>query len=177
MGEIKSTIDLVMEKTKHLTMTEDEKSNTINDLTRQKLKGLVQNYKDELLTRDKFGKALSLIAAETGLEISPLLLKELLDQITLFEDNSRCFELLQDLCSISAKELKSALTNFQEDYQSAMRDRIKTSKEEIFRKHGISGSAIVPNLDQDNQWKKQYQEICTIHQKILATQKAYYLSL
>jgi len=177
MGEIKSTIDLVMEKTKHLIMTKDEKSLAKSDFAKQKLNGLIQKFKDGLLTRDKFGKSLDLIAGETDVKILPLLLKELLDQITLFEDNSRCIELLQNFCGISVKELKSALNNFQEDYQSALRDRIKTSKEEIFQKHGISGSAVVPNLDQDSQWQKQYQEICLIHQKILATQKAYYFSV
>jgi len=176
MADIKSTIDLVLEKTKHLTMTEDEKSHAKIDLAKQKLNGLIQKFKDGLLNRDKFGKTLDLIADETGAEISPMLLKELLEQITLFEDNSCCIELLQNFCGISVKELKSVLNNFQEDYELALRDRIKTGREEIFQKHGISGSAVVPNLDQDSQWQKQYQKICLIHQKILTTQKASYLS-
>ena len=176
MGEIKSTIDLVMEKTKHLTMTEDEKSLTKTRSAKQKIKGLIQKFRDTLLTKDKFGKELDLIGTETGFEISPLLLEELLEQISLFEDNAACMDLLQSFCDIPVKELKLVLNNFKEDYQSALQDQIEALKEEIFQKHGFSGSAILPNLDEDSQWQKKYQQICEIHQKILGTQKAACLS-
>lgn len=177
MGEIKSTIDLVMEKTRNLTMTKDEKNLAKTENAKQKIKGMIQKFKDRLLTKDKFGMALDLIGTETGVEISPLLLKELLEQISFFEDNSDCMDLLQSFCGISVKELKLVLNNFQEDYQSALRERLEALREEIFQHHGFSGSAVVPNLDNDSQWQKKYQHICEIHQKILGTQKAAYLSV
>lgn len=164
-----------MEKTRHLTMTEDEKSHVKIDHAKLKLKGLLQKYKDGLLTRKNFGKGLDLIANETEVEIHPLLTQELLEQITLLEDNTKHIELLQYFCGISAKELLSVLSNFEQDYQIALGERIKTLKQEIAQKHGISGSAVVPNLDIDSQWQRQYRELCERHQKILATQKASYL--
>lgn len=177
MGEIKSTIDLVLEKTKHLNLTKDEKNLAQVELAKQKIKGLVQKFKEGMLTSDKFGKALDLVADETGFDITPLLLKELLEKISLFEDNSHYFELLHKFCGISDKGLKSVISHFQEDYQAALRERIEAAREEIFQKYGFSGSAVVPNLDKDSQWQKRYQEICEIHRKILGTQKAGYLSV
>lgn len=175
MGDIKSTIDLVMEKTKHLTMTEDEKSLAKTAQTKQKLRGMIQKFKDGILTRNQFGKEMDRIVSETNVDVSPLLLKELLEQVNLFENNSHLVDLLQNFCGISVKQLLSVLNHFQEDYRLAFQDRVKARKKEIVQKHGITGSAVVPNLDTDSLWQHQHQQLCELHQKILETQKAAYL--
>ena len=61
MGEIKSTLDLVMEKTKHLILSEDEKVDQRRKEIGQKIKGLIKKYQDGVLTMDRFENELQSI--------------------------------------------------------------------------------------------------------------------
>ena len=56
MGEIKSTLDLVMEKTRHLTLSREEKEEQKRVEVNKRLKGLVQKYQDNLLKKDRLEK-------------------------------------------------------------------------------------------------------------------------
>ena len=61
MGEIKSTLDLVMEKTRHLTLSQEEKDSQKKVEVHKRLKGLVQKYRDNLLKKDGLGKELEIL--------------------------------------------------------------------------------------------------------------------
>jgi hypothetical protein len=61
MGEIKSTIDLVMEKTRHLTLSREEKDAQKKVEVHKRLKGLVQKYQDNLLRKDRLEKELDIL--------------------------------------------------------------------------------------------------------------------
>ncbi len=53
MGEIKSTLDLVMARTKHLTLTDEEKKTQQSVNVKQRLQGLIQKFQDHAI---KFNK-------------------------------------------------------------------------------------------------------------------------
>ena len=53
MGEIKSTLDLVMEKTRHLTLSQKEKDGQKQIEVNKRLKGLLQKYRDNLLREEQ----------------------------------------------------------------------------------------------------------------------------
>ena len=55
MGEIKSTLDLVMDKTRHLTLSDEEKQEQKEKEFRKKLKGPAQKFQD---IKDKFDQLL-----------------------------------------------------------------------------------------------------------------------
>jgi len=50
MGEIRSTMDIIMEKAKNLTMSEEEKAEFNRKALQLKVKGLVQKFLDDLIT-------------------------------------------------------------------------------------------------------------------------------
>ena len=58
MGEIKSTLDLVMEKTRHLTLSQEEKEEQKHIEVDKRLKGLLQKYQDNLLKKEQLEKEL-----------------------------------------------------------------------------------------------------------------------
>lgn len=49
MTEIKSTLDLVMEKTRHLSFSEQEKKDQHSEEFAKRIKGLIQQYQDQKL--------------------------------------------------------------------------------------------------------------------------------
>ena len=57
MGEIKSTLDIIMEKTKGLTMTEEEKTAFKSKEMEGKVKGALQKFLDGILDVERLKKA------------------------------------------------------------------------------------------------------------------------
>ena len=53
MAEIKSTLDLVMERTKHLTMSSEERVGQQQKDFEKKLQGVLQQYADKVLAIDE----------------------------------------------------------------------------------------------------------------------------
>ena len=54
MAEIKSTLDLVMEKTKNLSLSSEERQAQKSKEIESRLRGLLQKFKDQALSADKF---------------------------------------------------------------------------------------------------------------------------
>ena len=59
MGEIKSTLDIVLEKTKHLKLSQDEKRAQKSKEFEKRLMGLLQKYLDQLLNLHQLQKELN----------------------------------------------------------------------------------------------------------------------
>jgi len=58
MGEIRSTLDLVMEKTRNLTLSKEEKEKQDNEELRKKLNGLLEQFQDNMLRKGELKKKL-----------------------------------------------------------------------------------------------------------------------
>ena len=54
MGEIKSTLEIIMEKTKDLTLTEEEKKEFKQKDMAGKIKGIIQKFLDGTLDLNRF---------------------------------------------------------------------------------------------------------------------------
>lgn len=67
MGEIKSTLDIVMEKTKHLSMTAEEKQAGKIEEIESALKGLVQKYQDRVLKPEQY-RGEMMVAVQAGIK-------------------------------------------------------------------------------------------------------------
>ena len=52
MAEIKSTLDLVMEKTKHLSLNDEEKLTQTNSAMEKRVSGVLKKCQDQILSRD-----------------------------------------------------------------------------------------------------------------------------
>ena len=55
MAEIKSTLDLVMEKTKNLSLSEEERQGQKNEEIESRIRGLLQKFNDQAFSIDKLG--------------------------------------------------------------------------------------------------------------------------
>ena len=89
MAEIKSTLDLIMEKTRGLTMTEEEKRELREKDLVGKVRGLVQKYLDGALDMDRFREKAAALAGEAVTEFSRILTKEVLSRIEPESDKAR----------------------------------------------------------------------------------------
>jgi hypothetical protein len=161
VGEIKSTLDLVMEKTKNLSLSDEERQEQKNKEIRSRIRGLLNRFQDEAISLERFNSEYQVIKKEYSLMRTgnKHLIKEICDQIELAKDNQALFDLLAELKVSDFEMLSSVLLEFQAVSDTAARERRKILKEQLAKTHFISGSAVVPNLDNDDKWRKETEEI------------------
>ena len=172
MAEIKSTLDLVMEKTKNLSLSSEERQAQKNQEIESRIRGLLQKYKDRALSTDKFESEYQKLQKDYERLETAHLIKEICGQIELEEDNQALFELLAEYKVSDLDGLTSVLQDFQTVLDTAAGKRRKTLKDQLAKKHSISGSAVVPKLENDDEWRKEAGEIHAKYSALLDMEKA-----
>ena len=87
------------------------------------------------------------------------LIAELTNRIEPDQDNQPLIELLQKCCAIDTVAIETIIKNFQKEYITASQNRIERLREDLAQRHHISGSAVLPNLDVDEQWRQESHEL------------------
>ena len=171
MGEIKSSLDIVMEKTRHLTFSDEERQTQKLKDIHASLKGLVQKYKDHLLKDEKMQTEWEALKKTHSLPDDSLLATEALQQIGLDKENQPLLHLLAEVCLLNTSGLTAVLKTYAETRQEALDQFRLKAKERLARERFISGSAVVPNLEQDQGWADQNQKIEKAHEALLEQER------
>jgi hypothetical protein len=172
MAVIKSTLDLVLEKTKHLTLSDEEKQKQRYDKLRKKLKGLVQRFTDRVLKLEELKKEWEVLQQAYELNGKNVLILEISEKINLDRDNAALLQLLQEFRGKKAPNINSLLKNYQDTRRSMAEKKIHKIKEDLAQNRFISGSAIVPNLEADPEWQAEVQDIKHKFDTLLCREKA-----
>jgi hypothetical protein len=152
MAEIKSTLDIIMEKTRGLTMTEEEKAAMHDKKLAENSRGLVRKYLDGTISMERFKEEWGDLAKEQ--ENARVILTRICMESTDPEaDNGPLLAVLHQVAGADTGVVGEALERARADLEerrAEARERIRTA----LAGRGISGSAILPNLDADSQWKE-----------------------
>ena len=171
MAEIKSTLDLVMEKTKHLTLSREEKEEQQRTEAGRKVYGLVRKYQDNLLNKERLETAIDALRKTYDFNVNEILAQLLLDDLKLGEKNEFLLELLHEVCGIDVLNLEKLFHDFLLQVGVAAKERIEAIKEDLAKTRSISGSAVVPNLEADPIWLSMRGEIKHTFDDILSREK------
>jgi flagellar biosynthesis component FlhA len=152
MSEIKSTLDLVMEKTRHLTLSQTEREEQKRIEVNKRLQGLLQKYQDDFLKKDNLKKELDNLKIAYDLNVDEMLADLLLSSLKMGQDNTVFLELLNEIFGLNISGLETIFQNFKAAVKSATKKRIDQIKTDLSEKRFISGSAVVPNLESDREW-------------------------
>jgi len=155
MAEIKSTLDLVMEKTKNLSLSDEERQGQKKKEIASRIHGLLQKFNDEALSVDKLRSEYRKLQKDYGLPEYAPLVKEICRQIELGKDNHTMFELLAQFKVADIEGITSVLHEFDGVIDAAARERSKILQAKLAEEHFISGPAVVPNLEADKAWQEQ----------------------
>jgi len=157
MAEIKSTLDLVMEKTRHLSFSEQEKQEQHSLEFTMRIKGLIQQYQDQELKVENLKKELSDLQHSFGLKHEDITKSEILARLDFDQDNRPLFSLLNDLCGSDVTPLESITKEYKEAVYQITQERTAKVKQNLAEKYFISGKAVVPNLENDEEGMKEIQ--------------------
>jgi ASC-1-like (ASCH) protein len=156
MAEIKSTLDIIMERTKNLTMTEQERKTFQRKEWEGKAKGWVLKHQDGIIDTDTL-TANFVTEVRNYAELRQILKAELLEHIKLYGDNRKIFQLFEELLGINANTFEAMILSFKSEMDTQRIKRVRSLEEEL-RKRKICGSSLVPNPNHDGTWKIYIQK-------------------
>ena len=157
MAEIKSTLDLIMERTKDLTMTVDEKKALQRKEWEGRVKGWVQKYIGGTMPLEDL--KIQVESCQSKIQDLPDIIKaEVVQHIHPENDNAPLLQLLEEALDTSAKPIVDLMTRFQDTLNANMISRRDTVKKALEQKK-VYGSSVVPNLDHDGEWQEYVQNL------------------
>ena len=159
MAEIKSTLDLVMEKTRNLTLSSEEKQAQKQIDIGNRIKGLVQKFEDGSLTGNQLKTNYDSFKKDADLSDDILLAKEILARIDPGQDSQILIEALEECCRFDTAAIRGIINEYRAAYDRAAQKRSAQLKEDLAQNHFITGTAVLPNLDADEQWQQEVQDM------------------
>ena len=158
MAEIKSTLELVLERTRHLTLTDEEKREHALSEFKADVNGLLQKYQDGVLNLERLEKEVRALQEKTQFTGNEIIMHEAVQRLSLEDENGPLLDLLTEICGVNARPIASVLKQYRDTMESEANERIVRTMAQL-TKRGIKGSAVVPNLRADKEWTAQRMEI------------------
>jgi hypothetical protein len=159
LGEIKSTLDLVMERTRNLTLSSEEKQAQKDKEIGNRIKGFVQKYQDGLLTNNQLKIEYERLKKDSDLSKDSLLVNEILPRLDPEQDNQILLEILEECCHLDTATIRVMINEYRDACNLAAQKRLAQLKEDLAQNHSISGSAVIPNLDANEAWQREAQDM------------------
>ncbi|GAB4274557.1 MAG: hypothetical protein Kow0092_29970 [Deferrisomatales bacterium] len=149
MGEIKSTLDLVMEKTAGLVPTKEEREGLARREREEKVRILARRLRDGELSAEEVDRELTRLEAQWGPGPWRSVLFETCART--LEPGPEALEVLEALEALGcpyASELAGAARQAMADWETLRREAAERVRRAL-EAEGIAGSAVVPNPDAD----------------------------
>jgi len=159
MSKIKSTLDLVMERTQNLSLSREEKRELRRKEFEKRLQGLVVQYDDGLLSQEALAKGIESLRSEYEIEDRRPVINALLSRIDLNGDNDRILKFLLKWVPDLHGRIEECLGNYRELRGSLESESISRLRVDLERCHGIKGSAVIPNPWKDREFLKNVDDL------------------
>jgi len=158
MGEIKSTLELAMERTKKFAISEKEREEMKQKEVQQKAASLFHRYRDGLLSSHDILKQIDKMEKGAANAVKQLLLSQWIDALSLDDDEEKIFkgvELLEQRNIDKAKqEFRSLLSRYQREKEK-VKEKVRLQLIEGLKKDDIAGSAVEPKFEGNRLWEEE----------------------
>jgi hypothetical protein len=162
MGEIKSTLELAMERTKRFAVSEKEKEEMKQQEALRKATGLFHRYREGHFSLNDVLKEVERMERKTATTVKEYLLSHWIDALSLVDDNERILRGVESLKGRSVAEVKQRLDCLLSQYQKEKekaREMAGVQSVEALKKDGIWGSAVEPKLEGSELWRKENETL------------------
>jgi len=162
MAEIKSTLELAMERTKKFAISGEEREEIMRQEIRQKATSLFHRHRDGHLSLNEILKEIERMEEKTGTLVKEFLLSEWIDALSLDDDDEKILKGIESLKQKSIDEVNQRFHHLLSQYRgekAKARERVQAQSVEALRKDGISGSAVEPNVEGCELWKKENEKL------------------
>jgi ElaB/YqjD/DUF883 family membrane-anchored ribosome-binding protein len=162
MGEIKSTLELAMERTKRFAVSEKEKDEIKQKEVLRKATSLFHRHRDGHLLLNDILKEIERMEGKTATTVKEYLLSHWIDALSLDDDNERILKGVESLKGKSVAEVKQKFHHLLSRYQrekGKVKEKVEVQLIEALRKDGIYGSAVEPKLEGTELWRKENENL------------------
>ena len=169
MGEIRSTLDIIMEKAERVTVTDEEKEAFMKSEVEGKVRGLLQKHLDGIINQERLKKEVEAMGGERYVVATATLKRECLGRIEPGKDNLPLLEILAHVVDLDTKPVRELLSRYQQEREEKRGNRESALKEWL-KDQGVSGTAVLPNLGADSEWTRYLSEVKARFYKRIAGQ-------
>ncbi|MCE5244635.1 MAG: hypothetical protein ABFD98_00265 [Syntrophobacteraceae bacterium] len=148
MAEIKSTLDLVMERTRNLTLSDEEKRGHAEAEFIARVKGMICRYEDGVLTVERFAGELTRLMAEFRITDGSAVLGQFARRLDPHRDNAGTFALLEALAGVMTRRLQTLFERYAESVEE-IETQARRRRLSFLECRGISGPAVIADIAGD----------------------------
>ena len=173
MSGIKSAIELAMERTKNLVMSEEERKSFAVKELENKVRTVVRRYLEGIIESDGVNKELAAVEGDEK-SIKSLLVELLVDEFDVKERNEALLDLLGDIAGRVKEPLRQELEIMRGRHAEQIKDSGSAVRGKIIgrlREMGIAGSAVEPNTEEWDEWGESIKEAGESFKKSVAEWK------
>jgi hypothetical protein len=170
MGEIKSSLELAMEKTKRFSISDKEKEEMKQKEVFQKATSLFHRYREGHLSSNEILKEIERMEKKTRTAVKDLLLSQWIDALSLDGEDERTLKGVESLKERSIAEIKQKFHHLLSRYQGEKekaKEKMRGQLIEALRKDGIYGNAVEPKLEGGELWRKENERLDQSYRMIL----------
>ena len=159
MGEIKSTIDIIMEKLKKIEISDEDKKRLLKKEAEDTAKKLIVEYLEkgdlQVITEQ-----LNKLKEEKREETKKALLREAIIRIQPYGDkNKEMIRLMSELLKTDlSRPIKDMLSSAEEELDQ-IKEKCKKELLNRLKRREIYGSAVIPNIEADPEWKQALKKM------------------
>jgi hypothetical protein len=151
MGEIRSTLDIIMEKARGVQVTDDDKAAFVRHEVKGKIRGLLQKALEGFIDVEDMQSEMEALGTDRHEIAMAALRQECLERLALEGDNRHLLNILSRVAGVDVRPVEKILLRHREDLEKERVHREALLRDQL-KKRGISGSAVVPNLKGDTEW-------------------------
>jgi hypothetical protein len=162
MAEIKSTLELAMERTKKIAISEKEKEEIKRKEFAQKMKGLSQRFMAGHLSLNEILRQIERMDEKTSSEAIEALVCQWVDALSLSEESEKLFGGIESLKHRSLDDIRQKNLQLASQYRrekETLKAKVIAQLAETLRTKGIDGSAVEPNFESSSPWKRGMEDL------------------
>ncbi|NWG04718.1 MAG: hypothetical protein HXY44_17835 [Syntrophaceae bacterium] len=162
MGEIKSTLELAMERTKKVKISETEKEEIKQKEILQRVTSLFHRYREGYLSLNEILKEIEKMEQKAATMVKELLLSQWIDALSLEDDAERILKGIESLKGQNIDEVKKTFNDLLSQYQGEkekVKEEVRLRITDVLRNDGIYGSAVEPKIEGNEIWKKENETL------------------
>lgn len=162
MAEIKSTLELAMERTKKFAISEKEKEEIKQKEILQKATTLFHRYREGHILINGILKEIEKMENKTATSVKESLLSQWIDALSLNDEDDKIIKGIESLKHRGIDDVKQKFHHLLSQYRrekEKVKQEVMAQSAEVLRKDGIYGSAVEPKIEGGELLKKECEKL------------------
>jgi hypothetical protein len=162
MAEIKSTLELALERTRRVSISPEEKEEIKRKESVQRATGIFHRFMEDTLSLNEVMRKIERIEEKARPMVRDTLLSRWIDAISLEAENEKPLRGIESLKGRSVDEIRRKLKGLRSEYERRgleAEQKMEIQLAEALRKEGIHGTAVVPRVKESREWKEKISSL------------------